>query len=193
MTKSHEREREGQASTWRGVAVVLVIIVGGCWMALSAATTQVVEDYRPDYQVERLSRDSLARSVTRLQHNSVDLELSWSTFGNERFGKGPYRLRILVRPKAPNFQALVFDSIRVESGVREYAFSDTLPWPLRIPRPERAWTDRYLDPAFDFDYNGGEVVETRLWYHIENTYDTLRHLEETTWVPVRIKRFVPIV
>jgi hypothetical protein len=162
-------------------------------MALFSAMRQVTEEYRPDFLVESLTMDSLARRPMTLRHSSVELTLSWSTFGNDTFGKGPYRLRILARPIAENFEAVVFDSLRIESDRAVYTFTDTMTWPLRIARSGAAWTDRYLDPPFDFDYRGGEAVETRFWYRIENSYDTLASFEEIRWVPVRIKQFVPIV
>jgi hypothetical protein len=83
----------------------------GCWLYFDSITTQVLEDYRPDYQVRSFSSDSLARSEVKFEHESVDLILNWSTFDNEEFGRGPYKLRVVVRPMSAVFTAIVFDSI----------------------------------------------------------------------------------
>ena len=183
----------GRPDVLKGCSVAAVVLLGSCWFAFYSMTTEVIEAYRPDYQVRSLTADSLARSLVELRHGSVTLLLNWSTRDSPRPGRGPYNFEVVVRPMASNFRALVFDSIRISSDQTEYSLEDSSRPPLRLERSARAWHNHVFEPAFPFDHGGGEVVTTRMWYRVVNTFDSIPQYEELRWVPIRTKRFVPIV
>jgi hypothetical protein len=182
--------REQRRIVLAGAGAILAGL-GGCWLWWSSITTQVLEDYRPDYQVESFSSDSLARSEVKTEHESVELILNWSTFDNEEFGRGPYKLRVVVRPTSEDFTAIVFDSISVSSNQRRYSIADV--WPVRVDGSDQPWVEHIFEPAFPFDYAGSEIVVTRLWYRIETSSASYSRTLDLNWVPVRVEKFVPVV
>lgn len=170
-----------------------VLLVGAsCWL-LNFSLETPIEDYRPDYQVDLLSPDSISRIATEITHDAVTFRLSWSTVDSPTFGKGPYKLRIVVMPNREPVAEVLFDSVRVESDRAAYQFSSRTTWPALPVQTTPYWKDIVFEPAFDFDHDAGERVTTRIWCRIEDGPQITSQYSELRWVPVSYRKFFPIV
>lgn len=195
-TRSFIRRRPQGTRTLMLIMAAVMLLVGTCYVRLTGMMTHVVHTYKPAEAVARGNHDELARRFAGFPDPAAMISLEWNTYDNPVVNRPPYKLYISVQTRVPDLRRVMVDEVRIRSSRgRTYTFSDTLRWPLAIDiDPREEYAGMRLEPAFPFGHGEGEEITTRIRLRmVTSTGEERPVVLETRWVPVRVKRWVPIV
>jgi hypothetical protein len=192
-TRPERRQKNSRIPLY--VGAVIMLLVGACYLRLTAMMTQIVHTYKPEAVVQRGNPDELDRRPAYFPDAAAMIYMEWYTYDNEVIDRPPYKLSIGIQARVPTLRRVMVDEVQIRSSKgRTYAFSDTLRWPVVIEiDPEKGGGYRTLEPAFPFGYGEGEEITTRIRLRMVTDAGERPVLLETRWLPVRVKRWVPIV
>lgn len=193
-SKYAERRQGGSRIVLYATATVM-LLVGACYLRLNAMMTHIVHTYKPEAVVERGNHDELDRRPAYFPDAAAMIDVEWYTYDNQVIDRPPYKLSIGIERRVPDLDRVMLDEVRVRSSKgRTYAFSDTLRWPVIIEiEPETGRGNQTLEPAFHFGHGEGEEITTRIRLRMMTSAGERPVVLETRWLPMRVKRWVPIV
>lgn len=195
LNRTRPERRQNSSRIPLYVGAVIMLLVGACYLRLNAMMTHVVHTYKPEEVVERGRHDELDRRSAYFPDAAAMIDLEWHTYHNEVIDRPPYKLAIGVQPRVPDLRRVMVDEVQIRSSHRRtYTFSDTLRWPVAVEIvPAKGGGYVILEPAFEFGHGEGEEITTRIRLRMVTATGERPVVLETRWLPVRVKRWVPIV
>ncbi|HEX8319277.1 hypothetical protein [Longimicrobium sp.] len=176
-------------------ALALFLVLGlSCYVVIGEMTTARVQAYKPAEAVARGDGEELRPRCSRFDVGQAWLCMEWHTYDNETINQPPYKLAIDVTPKTPDVERVFIDEIVISSNRgRRYAFADSIRWPVEVPLRPAEGARRKMEPAFHFDFGGGEEIQTRVRLRFVRASGATTVVVRTRWLPVVVKHFSPIV
>ena len=164
------------------------------FLLVACSNTYYVEDYKPKSTIDSEKPHLLESRFTTVEYTGFNLHLEWLTYDNKVINKAPYKLYFVLEPKDSSFAKIEIVSVEIDSDKgKRYTFEKgMIPFSLSNNKTlERSW--HILEPPFKFDFNGGEVVSTKIEIKVIYEESSETHFLEHEWHPIRVKHYAPVV
>lgn len=182
--------------------IVIAVMAGGYQFA-NYMGSYSVQTYKPfPFPPQEQLADRFALFPTKF--GTIGIE--WNTYDNKVINAPPYKLTFSIRDnisydrpgsykdreKFEKVEYVLIDKIQIKSDSQKtYTISDSHAFPIKLDR------DKYyieLEPAFGFDFQGGEIVHTQIDIRFKlKTGEMVPESLTTEWHPIAIDDFAPVV
>ncbi len=172
------------------ILVGFVCMFGGCYACLNIGSFYV---YSYKQKNEFITGEGeFPYRFSKFSFPEVTLFLRWHNLDlyNRKADSDPtYQLLAQIEPIDPEFISLQIQKIELKSDLgKTYSFSPKTSWPVEFTVPQGKKRGVYsFDPAFMFNHQGDEVINSKLWMKIITKSKETEKILETEWVPIKYK------